>query len=417
MAVIPTTNVSLATIRDAINSAGGSATNDALTFFYKSNINIYSLEKPMSVKGVSGITNKNTALTDAEKKLCNYGYSLPDSSSIIELTQYIRDGVVPNTWVGSDLGFGWFYNPPTGGSSDPYRLSDFRGYNSLQTTAFTFTNDGGSYVNQLNNIFTVAGSFPFSKFSCFDGLYVGILFCKVGTSYTRGWFYVTNTLLSSSNSVDIELDEEYSTYLFKTIGGSSGTWKICPFLCSTPNVQSIITSKSNYISDVSPVRTIPVSIITATYKAESVDVEAPYQNITFRYSVTNVTSRQIVVKVTARNTGSAQTLSLSNIKYEVTMESQNVDDGQYVEIHSGTPPSDLFDTLSVSAGTSSSPSSTVLNDNMTISWTPRDGEDEMISPFYIDIYFYSFINSSSGSATHSFGTCRILYDNGWWEQT
>lgn len=418
MAVIPNSNVNLATnIRDVLNAAGGNATNDVITFFNKENINPYSLEKPMSVKGVSGLSNTIIELTEEDKRKCNYGYSMPSNATLIDLTSYVRNGVVPNTWQNSDLGFGWFYNPPTGGSTDPYRLADFKGYDSLQKTAFTFTLDGINEVNEKDNTFTVAGKFPFSKFSYFDNMYVGVLFCKVGTTYSRGWFYVTNTKISTANGADIHLDEEYSTALFKTNGGGSGTWKICPFLCSDSNVQSIITSKSNYINDVSNLRVIPAGIITATYKSATVDAQAPYRNIKFVYIVTSVTSSKITIELYADNTSTAQTLNLQNMQYEVTMESQNIDDGQYVEIHSGTPLSSYFDTLTVKAGTSSSPTRTLLNDNMSISWTPRDGTDAMITPFYIDISFGSFTTANGQTYTHNFGSCRILYDdNGYWEQ-
>lgn len=418
MAVIPNSNVNLATnIRDVLNAAGGSATNDVITFFDKKNLNPYSLEKPMSVKGVSGLSNIMIELTDEDKRKCNYGYSTPSSITMINLTSYVRNGVIPSGWEGSDMGFGWFYNPPTGGSSDPYRLADFKGYDSLQKTAFTFTLDGVNEVNEKENNFTLAGKFPFSKFAYFDNMYVGVLFCKVGTTYSRGWFYVSNTKISGANGVDIKLDEEYSTALFKTNGGGSGEWRICPFLCSDSNVQSIITSKSNYISDVSNLRTIPAGIIKATYKSATIDALAPYSSIKFIFVVTSVTSNRITIELYAENTSSAQTLALNSLKYEVTMESKNHDVGQFVEIHNGQPLSSYFDTLSVKAGTSSSPVRTLLNDNMSISWSPRDGEDAMITPFYIDISFSSYATVNGQYVTHNLGSCRILYDdNGYWEQ-
>lgn len=417
MAKVPKINIDLATyIRDAINEAGGIATNNIKTFFDKNNINFYSLEKPMSVKNVSGLSNIMFELNEEDKRKCNYGYDVPNDSDIITLTSYVRDNVVPNTWQNSDLGFGWFYNPPTGGESDPYRLSDFKGYDSLQKTAFTFTLDGINEVNEKENRFTVAGKFPFSAFSYFDNMYVGVLFCKVGTTHSRGWFYVGNTMISTTNGADIILDEKYSTALFKNNGGGSGTWKICPFLCSDSNVQSIIKSESNYINDVSNLRVIPAGIITATYKSASVDVQPPYSNIKFLFNVTNVTSRQIVIELYAENTSAAQTLRLTSLEYQVTMESQNIDVGQYVELHSGKPSDSYFDTLTVKAGTTSSPTRTLLNDNMTISWIPRDGEEDMISPFYIDIHFISFTIAEGIKYPHNLGSCRILYDDGYWEQ-
>lgn len=417
MAKVPKTNINLAThIRDVINGAGGIATNNIKTFFDKNNINFYSLEKPMSVKNVSGLSNIMFELNEEDKRKCNYGYDVPNDSDIITLTSYVRDNVVPNTWQNSDLGFGWFYNPPTGGESDPYRLSDFKGYDSLQKIAFTFTLDGINEVNEKENRFTIAGKFPFSAFSYFDNMYAGVLFCKVGTTYRRGWFYVGNTMISTANGADVILDEKYSTALFKDNGVGSGTWKICPFLCSDSNVQSIITSESNYINDVSNLRVIPAGIITATYKSVSVDVQPPYSNIKFLFNVTNVTSRQIVIELYAENTSAAQTLRLTSLEYQVTMESQNIDVGQYVELHSGKPSDSYFDTLTVKAGTTSSPTRTLLNDNMKISWIPRDGEEDMISPFYIDIHFISFTIAEGIKYPHNLGSCRILYDDGYWEQ-
>lgn len=412
MAIIPNKNLKIHEIRDAINGAGGKADNTFGSLFKKENINFYSLEKPMSVKNVSGVTNFLFELSEDDKRKCNYGYTMPEASDIDELTGYIRDSKIPFGWENSDLGWGWFYNPPTGGAEDPYRVADFKGYNSLQKTTFTFF--GESTINQLENIYTVAGRFPFASFSYFENMYVGLLFAKKGTSI-RGSFFVTNIKISESNGVDVTIDETYSKALFGNSSQNNGDiWYIAPFLSPEPNIQNIISSEDNYLSNVTGAKTIPVSIVEATYQYIGTTASDPMNGIKFSFNVKEVTNRQVVMECTATNTGSQHTMNLNIMRYTVELESYNVDVGQYKLDHEGEPSASLFDTLVIPNGTS------IISENMRIGYYPYDDENNPFeTPYYITIHFASYmVDSVSGKDTFfALGTARILFtDSGNWEQ-
>lgn len=109
MAIVPDTNVNLANnVRDVLNAAGGSVNNDITSFFKAvANIKKWARKKPVRHP-------KLLNLTDSDFKSVNFGLTMPsgnNSASIAVAQEYI-------------------YQLPTGGPSSPYRLSDFRGYNS-----------------------------------------------------------------------------------------------------------------------------------------------------------------------------------------------------------------------------------------------------------------------------------------------
>lgn len=133
MATVPDSNINLATnIRDVLNAAGGSVTNETITFFSTSaELNKWARYKPESYK-------KNFDLTEDERNTNRYGLALSSAGSLF------GSGVKPTTGnidISEDYnGFlyklckgtlGQFeYILPSGTANSPYRLGDFRGYNS-----------------------------------------------------------------------------------------------------------------------------------------------------------------------------------------------------------------------------------------------------------------------------------------------
>lgn len=81
------------------------SSHDVGTLCTSSNINMYSKNKPVSYATSAGIT-------DTERKSVNYGVTVP--------TKWSGEATTRKNWI---------YNKPTGGSSSPYRLGDFRNYN------------------------------------------------------------------------------------------------------------------------------------------------------------------------------------------------------------------------------------------------------------------------------------------------
>lgn len=126
MAVVPDTNVNLAThVRDVLNAAGGSVTNDVLTFFQrdKSKLNVRSLYKPVSYPKIG-------RLTEAEFFSVDFGYHIPSYGTFSQMKNGVNDG--------------WTYLPPTGGAQSPYRCSDFIGYDTEATAPFNMTLENGN---------------------------------------------------------------------------------------------------------------------------------------------------------------------------------------------------------------------------------------------------------------------------------
>lgn len=119
MATIPNSNVNLAThIRDVLNNAGGSVTDDCTTFFSEgANINIWNRYKPVR-------HTKKFGLTLEDFQSANFGLEIPtvDPLNVLpSLTAEIK------------------YLPPRGGESEPLRIGDFRGYNSLAKSQYNIT--------------------------------------------------------------------------------------------------------------------------------------------------------------------------------------------------------------------------------------------------------------------------------------
>lgn len=120
--VIPTTNVKIQDIIDTLNAHGGSIVPDTsglydLTDLFSTfaAINKWSKYKPVVYA---------STFVDSDKRWQgdgNCGFSFPNSSNYADIPGWYN----PDGSVGMN---GWVYNIPTGGSSAPMRLGDFRGY-------------------------------------------------------------------------------------------------------------------------------------------------------------------------------------------------------------------------------------------------------------------------------------------------
>lgn len=129
MAQIASTNVSMDTIKNTLTSGGGSVSNDLLTFFTSNaKINIWSKWKPILIPA-DFVDNESTM------KEYDWGITIPSTTNLT--TAYNGSSI-------SD----WNHKLPTGGSSGPYRLGDFRNYRSDATSPFKGLEvmPGNSYV-------------------------------------------------------------------------------------------------------------------------------------------------------------------------------------------------------------------------------------------------------------------------------
>ena len=137
MAVIGTSNISVQNIGTVLNEAGGSVNiNQPLTFFTTSaKINKWSKHKPIPL-AVKFCQDYNSAEPDYDAdwwKENHCGLKLPFNNTASgvpsNMTQYLGylaymasqvNTIVPN----------YTYTLPTGGAEQPFRLGDFRGYNT-----------------------------------------------------------------------------------------------------------------------------------------------------------------------------------------------------------------------------------------------------------------------------------------------
>lgn len=115
MAVIPNTNVNLATnVRDVLNSAGGSVGNALTSFFSASaKLNKWAKYKP--------VIYYNQPFLDDDRRwkgdgLCGFTRGSIVFNSVDDLVTAYKNGA---TFV---------YDIPSGGVAEPMRLGDFRGY-------------------------------------------------------------------------------------------------------------------------------------------------------------------------------------------------------------------------------------------------------------------------------------------------
>lgn len=111
MAALPNTGITTSMVASAI----GASTNDVGTLCSHPNVNKWSRWKPISLAKITGIT-------ESDLSSVKYGFTIPSANA-----------------AGSDtLSASWTYNKPTGGSTSPYRLGDFRNYQHSSEIPYLF---------------------------------------------------------------------------------------------------------------------------------------------------------------------------------------------------------------------------------------------------------------------------------------
>ena len=113
MAIVKQTNISLAEVRDILNGAGGSVSNDLATFFSENaKLNMWSKYKPVVYPEPFVDDDRRWQGMDGK---C--GLTIPTYGSPAAFRAAAK--------AGNAL---WTYAPPKGGDTEPRRLGDFRGY-------------------------------------------------------------------------------------------------------------------------------------------------------------------------------------------------------------------------------------------------------------------------------------------------
>lgn len=171
----------------------GTSSRDAGTLCTHPSINKWSKWKPIKLAKVTGIT-----LTDLQN--ANWGLSIYQNNSLSTLKTYVssNDGVA--------------YVRPTGGSSSPYRLGDFRNYEHSATTPFGTGANSGTTVQ-----YTIKkGSTAIEDYFSIIGLSYNI-----GGTYNIGWdeLYPSTNLYIGAHLTNISNNEEFWLTGEDPIGG------------------------------------------------------------------------------------------------------------------------------------------------------------------------------------------------------
>jgi len=242
MAVIPTTDVNLATeARNVLNSAGGSVSDVLETFFSSSaKLNMWSKFKPVVDKTLFfDLSTWQSSGYKGSNGKC--GLTIPTYSPSTFRTA-AKNGTT-----------GWSYTPPTGGTTEPYRLGDFRGYctDAYNPTGAVVTNGiisngkvtfsidvaitGTSSTNLTLNDIEI-NDVPLSNY------YMGVFVWNSSSSF----FYTSSSKIGSNSDLTVSIPIT-----------TAGTYNYIPFLSSAAQTTG---------SDVS------ATIISCNKKAQEVKI-------------------------------------------------------------------------------------------------------------------------------------------------
>ncbi|MBQ4589125.1 MAG: hypothetical protein IJA95_07545 [Bacteroidaceae bacterium] len=249
-------------VRDVLNAAGGSVGNDITSFFKPAaKLNMWSKYKPV----VSTELFYSFALWKSE------GYRGDDGHCGLSFTEYgnatslmtaLRNGAAM-----------WTYNIPSGGTTAPLRLGDFRGYctsaynptgaidtngiaDSL-TDCVTFNIDtgitGASDTNLTLDDIRVGGS----EVTKLKDLYFGVYMYKPSSGAYR--FQTAETTISGGSAegdmkVEIDMDGDYGEWQYtpfltnvyqdgKTLSGGTGA----KFISCNKSMKSIEVGSANTV--------------------------------------------------------------------------------------------------------------------------------------------------------------------------
>lgn len=124
---------------DDVKSVLGESSNDLATLCKSANINMFSRYKPVSYPKLFDVT-------DAERKSIGHGISPASKASTSLSGALIKEVAQLN----------WSYTKPSGGSSSPYRLGDFKGYYHDAVPVVQCVYDGGfSHAISNSNTFKI----------------------------------------------------------------------------------------------------------------------------------------------------------------------------------------------------------------------------------------------------------------------
>lgn len=305
MATIPNQGpIDLSTIRDAINAAGGHATNDLMSFFSAENIAEGSPRKPISL-GVDFAqdfdSTKPNYSANFWKDGGRYGWIL-DGAKVTNSNSPFLD--IYNKYDG-DMN-GWQRSLPTGGAESPYRLGDFLGYVSHAEKLaenFHVTPNASTHWIEDNELLIFAIDTPnedsdsveLTEIDPLKGYYLGLIFKNAG-----GIKHVSNTETT---------DGIRSSVAIRTSTLGVGIYEVVPFLSNKPisfSTNNGVSSATSIIAYTLPNIT-PISVRILQHEVEEGELEFVSASVAVER---RSGSDGITYSVTIKNNSSvAQTIS------------------------------------------------------------------------------------------------------------
>ena len=219
--IIPSTNIKLEDIRDTLNDAGGSVNNTLGSFFNmegnQAQLNMWSKFKPIH-------HSSSVALTEAQYAAANYGVGFPSPTNFSQSLSVIQSVCAKD----------WTYNYPKGGSSSPYRLSDFRNYYANAKPPIQIVGNGFEVNKVVSSVLNIYADIdPDNSAYNLQGTdlnqgginlkYCSLYGCIADGGTVKAWLQASGTLLDSSGNINVT----YITYNCRSL--SNITYKV--YLC------------------------------------------------------------------------------------------------------------------------------------------------------------------------------------------
>lgn len=292
--ILPDTNLKGVDVRDTLNANGGSVGDNFTSFFTSgANINMWSKYKPVvstklfhaldEWKGTGDYAGRGGFLGDNG----HCGLSIAEFDSAYTLMNALNNGMAK-----------WEYVAPKGGSEEPYRMGDFRGYcpsaynptGSIATNgiADTYTDcvsfnidtgiTGHSNTNLTLNDIKIGGD----NGTYLIDLYFGVYMRKPSTGAIR-FQTAAQTIRNGGGDLTVDVDME----------GDYGDWQYAPFL-STSYQDGVNIKSGKFISCNKPLVDINVN-------------SASVVKYTFDPIVSWHSSTQVYYEVYIYNNGSGST--------------------------------------------------------------------------------------------------------------
>lgn len=235
---------------DDVKSVLGEGSNDLATLCKSTNINMWSRHKPVIHPS---LFDENAIVgTDG-----NFGFNIPKFTSVKALYEnYMKyaneDGLYPGDEGWNIPTNGVTYVHPTGGSSSPYRLGDFKSYDKNATCLMhdfdinTYTDEELSFIISIDKD-SGGTQIPFRDIATYKNCYFGVAFLRDDS-------LAIHSILTSNNKNDNFLK---TTFVYQNLVNllyiAVPFMSPIPHLKNAPNLETSDSIECYPIVGVSPI--------------------------------------------------------------------------------------------------------------------------------------------------------------------